>query len=106
MEQNHFDNRYIFIKTTITKDTIDIKIKDNAGGIPENIMEHIFDQYFTTKETDGTGIGLHMSRKIIQENMNGTIYVQNKEFIINNKPNKGAEFCISLQINHKEIQCV
>lgn len=106
IENKNFNNRYIFIKTIITKDTVDIKIKDNAGGIPEDIMEHIFEQYFTTKELDGTGIGLHMSRKIIQENMNGTIYAQNVEFHVNNILNKGAEFCISFQINNKPIKCI
>jgi len=106
IENKNFNNRYIFIKTIITKDTVDIKIKDNAGGISEDIMEHIFEQYFTTKELDGTGIGLHMSRKIIQENMNGTIYAQNVEFHVNNILNKGAEFCISFQINNKPIKCI
>lgn len=67
-----------------------IAICDNAGGIPEEIIDKIFDPYFTTKGPDkGTGIGLFMSRTIIEKNMGGRLRVRNT--------GEGAEFRIELE---------
>ncbi|SFP54279.1 sensor histidine kinase [Hydrogenimonas thermophila] len=55
-----------------------ILVSDNAGGIPENILHRVFDPYFTTKEEGkGTGLGLHMARRIIEEKMGGTLSAYN-----------------------------
>jgi len=63
-------------------------ITDNAGGIPEDIIDKIFDPYFTTKGPDkGTGVGLFMSRIIIK-NMGGNLIVRNT--------GSGAEFRIEV----------
>lgn len=66
-----------------------VTIADNAGGIPEEIMGKIFDPYFTTKEPkSGTGVGLFMSKTLIEKNMGGSLSVRNND--------AGAEFCIEL----------
>jgi signal transduction histidine kinase len=71
-----------------------IEISDNAGGIPADVIERIFDPYFTTKEEGkGTGIGLYMSKTIIEQNMDGYLQVQNND--------KGAVFTITFQLQNK-----
>jgi PAS domain S-box-containing protein len=66
-----------------------VTIADNAGGIREEIMDKIFDPYFTTKGPDkGTGIGLFMSKTIIEKNMNGSLSARNT--------GEGAEFRIEV----------
>ena len=64
-------------------------IRDNGGGIDEQALPHIFDPYFTTKGPDkGTGIGLYMSKTIIEKNMGGKLTAKNL--------GSGAEFRIEL----------
>jgi len=90
--------RYIFVKSYKKNKKYIIKIKDNAGGIPSDIMTNIFEPYFTTKhQTQGTGIGLYMSEEIITKHMNGSLTARNKEFVYNNKNYKGAQFKIVLK---------
>ena len=67
-----------------------IFIKDNGGGIPQNIQERIFEPYFTTKDQGkGTGIGLYMSKIIIEEHFGGKLTFENKD--------NGVEFIINLE---------
>ena len=89
----------IFITTSCENNIVKISIKDNAGGIPENIMSKIYDPYFTTKhKSQGTGLGLHMTYKLIDEGMHGKIEAHNVSFEYENELYKGAEFTITLNI--------
>ena len=65
-----------------------VTIADNAGGIPEEIMDKIFDPHFTTKGPQGSGIGLFMAKNIIERNMRGRLTVRNA--------GNGAEFRIEV----------
>ncbi|ADG91695.1 multi-sensor signal transduction histidine kinase [Arcobacter nitrofigilis DSM 7299] len=90
-------DRFLFIKVTQDKDTICVSIKDNANGIPENIMNKIYEPYFTTKhESNGTGLGLYMAYSIVKK-MGGEISVSNVEYEHESKKYKGANFLVSLK---------
>ena len=68
----------VTISLSTEKDKTVVTIADNAGGIPEMVMEKIFEPYFTTKGPDkGTGIGLFISKNIIEKNMGGRLTVRN-----------------------------
>ncbi len=88
--------KIVFVSTSIKKDKFIIKIKDNAGGVPTNILPRIFEPYFTTKhKKQGTGIGLYMVKEIISRHMGGSIDVKNTSYSYENKEYKGAEFTIT-----------
>ena len=93
------EERYIFISEVVGEDSIKISFRDNAGGIPDDIFPKIFDPYFTTKhQSQGTGIGLHMTYQLIVEGMGGDIKARNVDFEFNGKNYTGAEFEIELPL--------
>ncbi len=90
-------DKIIFISTSISNDKVIITIKDNGGGIPIDIINKIFEPYFTTKhKSQGTGLGLSMTYNLIVDAMNGTIDVTNNTYTYNDKEYIGAEFTITL----------
>lgn len=99
VENNDEDDRYIFISQNTVEDTVIIKFKDNAGGIPVNIIHKIFEPYFTTKhQSQGTGLGLHMTYNFIVDVMAGNIRAHNVSFEYNKQKYSGAEFIITLPL--------
>lgn len=80
-------NPKIIISINEKNDSIITTILDNAGGIEDGYINHIFDPYFTTKQK-GSGIGLYMSKMIIESHFKGKIKVSNKD--------KGASFSIEV----------
>lgn len=92
--ENNSRQPTIIIDAVKNNDTVTITIKDNAGGIPDGIIDKIYDPYFTTKEEGkGTGIGLYMSKIIVENNMSGTLRAFNDA--------EGANFVIEL-INNQD----
>ncbi|MEA3497574.1 MAG: hybrid sensor histidine kinase/response regulator [Campylobacterota bacterium] len=84
-------DRNIHIITDIQNDLLTLKIKDNGGGIKDEVIDTIFDKYITTKEDNkGTGLGLYMSKNIIEKRLDGNIKSYNE--------NGGACFEISFPI--------
>lgn len=106
IKQKH-QRRLIFIKSHLCEDkkNVHLTIQDNAGGIPPQIIEKIFDPYFTTKqESNGTGIGLYMSKQIIEEHMEGVLKAQNRVFEYEEVEYTGACFEIILPISTQKSE--
>ena len=94
------EKKYIFIDVYIEGSYINIDVVDNAGGIDENIIDKIFEPYFTTKHKSiGTGIGLYMVEEILTKHMNGEISAINENYIYEDLPYKGAKFSIKIPIS-------
>lgn len=89
LEKQNIGNKKITISAKKENDKIVLSIEDNAGGIPENIINKIFDPYFSTKSKEGTGLGLYMAKIIVEEHMGGELTVENSD--------KGAVFKIVLK---------
>ncbi|MDH5475676.1 MAG: ATP-binding protein [Cyclobacteriaceae bacterium] len=79
--------------TTVNKgSSVQIKIKDNGVGMSENVMEHVFEAFYSTKDQDkGTGLGLNLSKDIIDKHKG--------EISITSEIGEGAEFKISLPVS-------
>ena len=89
------EDPYIEIRTYRKEDQYILEVSDNAGGISERNIKYIFDPYFSTKKAkDGTGLGLYMSKIIVEEHCDGTLSVTNRD--------KGSLFSIVLHKTYDE----
>ena len=80
LSNNRNKEKNIYILLYKEHQKIIITIQDNAGGIDGEIIDHIFDPYFSTKlKKDGTGLGLYISKLIIEEHMEGKLSVENRD---------------------------
>jgi len=93
--ENKINDGFIKISLKKDKDKAIISIQDNAGGIPKDNLSKIFNPYFTTKhQSQGTGLGLYMSKEIIEKHLNGKLYAKNID--------NGAVFNIELPLDNKK----
>jgi len=80
LNENNIEKKQIRIIVKTTQNSVIINVIDNAGGIKSDIMTKIFDPYFTTKHKSiGTGIGLYMSKQMVEKHMNGKISCKNMQ---------------------------
>jgi len=86
--ERQVENPQITIDSIVKADSIEIRIRDNGGGIEEAIINNIFEPYFSTKGKNGTGLGLYMSKIIIERELNGSLQAVNNE--------EGAEFFLEV----------
>jgi C4-dicarboxylate-specific signal transduction histidine kinase len=87
--ERNIENGWIHIEFKVDKHHYIINIEDNAGGIEKEYINQVFDPYFSTKSKNGTGLGLYMSKMIIDEHFNGLLVVKNSE--------NGAKFSIKIK---------
>src|SRR6188508_3518738 len=83
----------VTVHTKKSDDKIEIMVKDNGNGIPQKVMDKIFQPFFTTKPTgEGTGLGLSLAYDIVTKGHGGELKVESKE-------GEGSEFIIQLPVN-------
>jgi len=81
LTSNSVENPKVWVRSFAHKKRFVVEIEDNGGGISDEILEKIFEPYFTTKDKNiGTGIGLYMSKMIIENNMGGDIWAYNGRY--------------------------
>ncbi|QOY55632.1 HAMP domain-containing histidine kinase [Candidatus Sulfurimonas marisnigri] len=92
--ENYINEGNVYISIAEQTDSLTLNICDNAGGVNEDIINKIFEPYFSTKgEKDGTGLGLYMSKTIVEKHIGGTLSVYNSD--------DGACFEIKLPLSAK-----
>ena len=92
-------DRYFFVDVRCNTREVLITLKDSGNGIKQDILEKIFEPYFTTKhKSKGTGLGLYISYTIITQHLHGTISVHTSQYNYMNHKIIGAEFVITIPI--------
>ncbi|MFA9374181.1 MAG: cache domain-containing protein [Poseidonibacter sp.] len=98
--EKHPEPRLIYIKAEQIENYGVITIKDNAGGIKEDIIDKVIEPYFTTKhQSKGTGIGLYMTEEIITKHMHGELIIENVKTTYEDKEYLGAQFTIKFKLS-------
>ena len=98
------NHRIVFIKAYESNENIYFEFLDTAGGIEQDVMDRIFEPYFTTKhQSQGTGLGLYMTYKIIYDNMDGDIKVENQDFEYDGINFRGAKFIIKFNRGEENV---
>ncbi len=99
MKELDLETKYLFCNSYVENNYAIITIQDNAGGIPDDIMDKIFEPYFTTKhQSQGTGLGLYMTHQIITESLMGEIFVENVSYEYEDVNYTGARFTIKIPL--------
>ncbi len=89
LNEEKIKNKKIVIIVKQSESSVIINVIDNAGGIKSDIMTKVFDPYFTTKHKSiGTGIGLYMSKQMIEKHMSGKISCKNIKHKMNSQSNE------------------
>lgn len=97
--ENNIENKIVHLEILKDSEYVIINIHDNAGGISDEVSVKIYEPYFTTKhKAQGTGIGLFMSKRIVEQLFDGTLMNENKEFEIENKKYFGVSFSIKIKL--------
>jgi PAS domain S-box-containing protein len=84
---HHVEHGRITVRAGCVGEWVELTVGDNGGGIPDDILPKVFDPYFTTKEK-GSGIGLYMSKMIVEGHMGGRVFAHNS--------GDGAEFVVTI----------
>ena len=96
----NIQNKLIKINTRVEEKLLRIEINDNAGGTSSNIVNKMFELYFTTKhKAIGTGIGLYMVYQIVVYHLKGSVYARNITFENEGKKEKGISIVIEIPLN-------
>lgn len=95
IEERHITEPFILFRTMLNEEMVTFSIQDNAGGIADDIIDKVFDPYFSTKvEKNGTGLGLYMSAIIIEKHLGGSIHVCSD--------GEGTIFTLSIPLNYNK----
>ena len=89
LKEKKVEKPEIYLRTYDKDNYCYFEIEDNGGGVASDLIDKIFDPYFTTKAIDGTGLGLYMSKIIVQEHCQGELKVENRD--------RGAVFIIKIE---------
>jgi signal transduction histidine kinase len=95
LEERDVEDRQIWISLHSSERNVTINVEDNGGGIADDIIDKVFEPYFSSKAKNGTGLGLYMAKMIIDKHVGGSLDVANTS--------RGAEFTIALPKKSRPI---